>query len=52
MLFQNLIRRLTVDQRRELLHILRSIPKSVASPMEFLLMDELRHDPQIEEWDL
>jgi hypothetical protein len=41
-----------VDQRRELLHILRSIPKGVITPMELLLMDELRHDPQIEEWDL
>jgi hypothetical protein len=52
MLFQNLIRRLTVDQRRELLHILRSIPSRVATPMEFLLMDELRNDPQLEEWNL
>lgn len=40
--FTNLIRRLSPGEQRELLHVVRSIPESVASEGERVLLAELR----------
>lgn len=48
--FQNIIRRLSVSQRLEWLHIVQGIPERDRTAMEIALMEELRKDPQVQEW--
>lgn len=48
--FQNIIRRLSVSQRLEWLHIVQGIPERDRTAMEVALMEELRKDPQVQEW--
>ena len=51
-LYINLIRRLTIEHRRELIHVLSSIPDSVATLAERVLLQELKEHPLSQEYDL